>query len=54
MDKFRAFEVLVQATGQLTANRETHVAIQQAIDVIKKLIEEKPEKKVDNANKTVV
>jgi hypothetical protein len=36
----QAFDILVQATGQINANRETHVAIQQALDVVKQAIAE--------------
>jgi hypothetical protein len=38
MDAKRAFDILVQATGQINANRETHVAIQQALDVVRQAL----------------
>lgn len=42
MDTNRAFDILVQATGQINANRETHAAIQQALEVIKQAISAQP------------
>lgn len=36
-----AFEILVQATGSVIANRETHFKIQQALDVIREIMENK-------------
>lgn len=38
-----AFEILIKSTGAVTANRETHVKIQEALDVIKALIEKSSE-----------
>lgn len=47
MNPKKALEILTQATGQLQANRETHILIQQALDAIKQAIEikQKEEKK---------
>jgi hypothetical protein len=42
MDKQQAFSILVDATGQLSANREVHAKIQEALQVIQKAIGEKP------------
>ena len=35
----QALEILVQASGQLNANREVHLQILKAIDVLKKELE---------------
>lgn len=45
MDKNEAFNVLVEVTGQISANRQTHVAIQQALDTMKLLITMSEKKK---------
>ena len=36
-----AFDILVKATGELSANRATHFMIQQALDVIGEIIKKK-------------
>lgn len=38
MDKQQAYTILEQATGMLSANREVHIQIQTALNVIKEAI----------------
>jgi hypothetical protein len=45
MDKQQAFDILVQATGTIQADRQTHITIQQALDVVKQALVEKPQEK---------
>lgn len=36
----QAFEIIVTTTGAVSANREAHIKIQQALDVIKTLLDQ--------------
>lgn len=40
MTKEEAFKLIIQATGAVSANRETHLQIQVALDVISEALQE--------------